>query len=56
MFETNRQEIQRAVLLAADIGEYDVNMSLDELSELAQTAGAQTAAMSDAALRPWNSS
>ncbi len=38
MFETNRQEIQRAVLLAADIGEYDVNMSLDELSELAQTA------------------
>ncbi|MCI9458633.1 MAG: GTPase HflX [Oscillospiraceae bacterium] len=44
MFETNRQEIQRAVLLAADIGEYDVNMSLDELSELAQTAGAQTAA------------
>lgn len=44
MFETNRQEIQRAVLLAADIGEYDVNISLDELSELAQTAGAQTAA------------
>ena len=44
MFENNQQEIQRAVLLAADIGEYDVNVSLDELAELAQTAGAQTAA------------
>ncbi len=44
MFETNQQQKQRAVLLAADIGEYDVNLSLDELSELAETAGAETAA------------
>lgn len=44
MFETNQQQKQRAVLLAADIGEYDVETSLAELSELAQTAGAETAA------------
>lgn len=44
MFETNSQKAQRAVLLAVDTGEYDVNVSLDELAELAQTAGAETAA------------
>ena len=44
MFETNVQQEQRAVLLAADIGEYDVESSLEELSELARTAGAETAA------------
>lgn len=30
------------MLAAADIGEYDINVSLDELEELAETAGAQT--------------
>ena len=31
----------RAILVTADIGEYDVESSLDELSELARTAGAE---------------
>ncbi len=44
MFETNSHKTQRAILLAVDTGEYDVSISLDELSELAQTAGAETAA------------
>ena len=44
MFETTSQNTQRAVLLAVETGEYDVNVSLDELSELARTAGAETAA------------
>ena len=44
MFETNSHKTQRAILLAVDTGEYDVSISLDELSELAQTAGAETVA------------
>lgn len=35
---------EKAVLIAADIGEYDPESSLDELSELAATAGAETLA------------
>lgn len=40
---TNRQEklIEKAILVSADIGEYDPDVSMDELSELAQTAGAE---------------
>ena len=35
----NIQEEQRILLAAADIGEYDVKLSLDELEELSETAG-----------------
>lgn len=41
MMHENTNESQRAVLAAADLGEYDITVSLDELDELAQTAGAQ---------------
>ena len=41
MMETNRQPAQRAVLVALDTGEYEVEQSLAELEELARTAGAQ---------------
>ena len=34
----------RAILVTADTGEYDCNSSLDELSELARTAGAEETA------------
>lgn len=37
----NERAPQRAVLVAVDLGEYDVEISLDELSELAATAGAE---------------
>ena len=35
------QEQQRAILVGVDTGEYDAAVSLDELGELAQTAGAE---------------
>lgn len=38
---------QKAILVSADIGEYDVESSLDELAELARTAGAQPSAGDD---------
>lgn len=44
MIELKEQEFQRAVLAAADTGEYDVDVSLDELEELAHTAGARVVA------------
>ena len=37
----NKKKPQRAVLIAVDLGEYDAESSLDELSELAATAGAE---------------
>lgn len=37
----NRQEPEKAVLIAVDTGEYDCDSSLAELEELAKTAGAQ---------------
>lgn len=40
----NSQAPQRAVLVAVDTGEYDVEQSLDELEELARTAGADVIA------------
>lgn len=33
--------VEKAILVAADVGEYDCESSLDELSELAKTAGAE---------------
>ena len=43
MIETE-ERIPRAVLVCADVGEYDASRSLDELEELAKTAGAETIA------------
>lgn len=38
---------QKAILVSADVGEYDVETSLDELAELAKTAGAEPTAGND---------
>lgn len=35
------KQIEKAILISADVGEYDPDVSMDELSELAQTAGAE---------------
>ena len=40
-FYENKQEPEKAVLIAVDTGEYDCEVSLDELEELAKTAGAE---------------
>lgn len=40
-FFENKQEPEKAVLVAVDTGEYDCDISLDELEELAHTAGAE---------------
>ena len=37
----NKQEPEKAVLIAVDTGDYNCETSLDELEELAATAGAQ---------------
>ena len=37
----NKQEPEKAVLIAVDTGDYDCEISLDELEELALTAGAE---------------
>ncbi len=42
MYE-NKEEIELALLACVDTGEYDVERSLDELEELARSAGAQVA-------------
>lgn len=44
MPEINDKKIQRAVLVGIDLGEYDMDISLDELEELAKTAGAEVVA------------
>ena len=45
MFENkSEKEIQKAILVCADLGEYDAEVSLDELKELARTAGAEAVA------------
>lgn len=44
MIENKIEQLQTAVLIAVDTGEYDVEISLDELEELAKTAGAQVLA------------
>lgn len=38
------KNFEKAVLVSADIGEYDCEVSMDELSELARTAGAEEVA------------
>lgn len=43
MFE-NKNEISKAILVCADTDEFDAEKSLDELEELAKTAGAQVVA------------
>ena len=43
MYE-NEEIMERALLVAVDLGEYDIEASLDELAELAQTAGIETVA------------
>ncbi len=40
-FYENKQEPEKAVLIAVDTGEYNCESSLDELEELAKTAGAE---------------
>lgn len=40
--EINEMPRQRALLIALDTGEYDAELSLDELEQLADTAGADT--------------
>ena len=40
-FYENKQDPEKAVLIAVDTGEYDCDISLDELEELAETAGAE---------------
>ena len=35
------KHLTRAILIGADTGEYDAESSMDELSELAKTAGAE---------------
>lgn len=44
MTDNTKIEITRAALVAADTGEYDAERSLDELEELADTAGVEVAA------------
>ena len=43
MFE-NEEKPQRAILVAADCGEWDAEVSINELEELAKSAGAQVVA------------
>ncbi len=38
------KQIEKAILISADTGEYDPDVSMDELSELARTAGAEETA------------
>lgn len=43
MFE-NQEKKQRAILVAADCGEWDADVSINELGELAESAGAEVVA------------
>ena len=40
----NENKIQRAILVAADCGDWDAEVSIDELEELAKSAGAEVVA------------
>lgn len=42
MIDNNIEQRQRALLIGLDTGEYDAELSLDELEQLADTAGADT--------------
>ena len=41
LHETQQQQAERALLVSVDTGEFDAEVSLDELCELAATAGAE---------------
>lgn len=41
LMHENKQEIERALLVSVDTGEFDAEISIDELEELAKTAGAE---------------
>ncbi|MDE6727162.1 MAG: GTPase HflX [Oscillospiraceae bacterium] len=41
MSKTQEKQLEKAILVSADVGEYDCDASVDELSELAKTAGAE---------------
>ena len=43
--ENEQEKITKALLIAVDTGEYDAERSMDELEELARTAGAETVGM-----------
>lgn len=43
-FYENNQNPERAILISVDTGEFDIEISLNELSELAKTAGAEVVA------------
>ncbi|MCI8497003.1 MAG: GTPase HflX, partial [Clostridiales bacterium] len=45
MNQIQKEEAERAVLVAVDCGEWDAEASLMELRELAQSAGAQVEAV-----------
>lgn len=38
---SKEKQIEKAILVSADVGEYDPDVSMDELAELAETAGAE---------------
>ncbi len=42
MIETEKDNVIKALLISADTGEFDAESSMDELEELAKTAGAET--------------
>ncbi len=41
---SKQKQLEKAILISADVGEYDPDVSMDELSELARTAGAEETA------------
>ena len=41
MPKLQEKQLEKAILVSADVGEYDCESSVDELSELAKTAGAE---------------
>ena len=44
LYDNETEKLPRAILVTVDTGEFDAEVSLDELEELAKTAGAETAA------------
>ena len=44
LYDNETEKLPRAILVTVDTGEFDAEVSLDELEELARTAGAETAA------------
>ncbi|MBQ5316036.1 MAG: GTPase HflX [Oscillospiraceae bacterium] len=44
LYDNETEKLPRTILVTVDTGEFDAEVSLDELEELARTAGAETAA------------